>query len=62
MLDPGDVVYVDVPRDQITLTTPRWTVKTAQRKDDINWYTFEGWPNPGEEIPSTRITAHWMQA
>jgi hypothetical protein len=62
MLSPGDVVFIDIPADQITAQTPRWTVKTATRKGKTNWYTFEGWPDPFEEIPASRITAHWVQS
>jgi hypothetical protein len=57
MLSPGDEVFLDgnhVPRE-------RWTVSVAGSVDGRVYYQFEGWPDPDEWVPASRITAHWVE-
>lgn len=58
MLSPGDQVFLDNDHDP----AHRWTVASVERKGKTNWYTFEGWSDPFEEIPASRITAHWCES
>lgn len=44
------------------ILTDRWTIETAQRSEDLNYYTLVDWPGGAELIPASRITGHWVEA